>query len=105
MIVTNVYRIIVVVVLAGIAVHRYFVVHTPPEVKRYHANIRVVAQDVPQRIGAWIGQDVRVPVQALTMLRPNVMLSRRYVNVENGTTVGLLLVHCSDAHAMSGHFP
>ena len=102
---TNVYRIIVAAVLAGIAVHRYAIVHTPPEVKLYHARVRVAAEDVPKRVGGWVGDDVRVPVQALTLLRPNVMISRRYVNLENGTTAGLLLVHCADAHAMAGHFP
>jgi len=49
--VTNVYRIIVAAVLAGIAVHRYAIVHTPPEVKLYHARGRGAAQEVPKRGG------------------------------------------------------
>jgi hypothetical protein len=27
------------------------------------------------------------------------------VNLENGHSAGFMLVHCSDAHAMAGHFP
>ncbi len=67
--------------------------------------IRGAAALVPTRIGTWIGQDVDVPVQALAVLKPNVMISRRYTNVENGTVAGLMLVHCGNAHHMAGHFP
>jgi hypothetical protein len=46
-----------------------------------------------------------VPPQAVTLLDPNVMISRAYVDVEHGTAARLLFVHCSDAHQMWGHFP
>jgi len=43
--------------------------------------------------------------RATKLLAPNLMISRHYVNVENGQTVGLLVVHCGDAHDMVGHYP
>lgn len=91
--------------LAGIAIQRYVTAHSPVQVDAYRLRIRAAADAVPHHIGAWVSQDVSVPVQALSMLKPNVMISRRYLNVENGATAGLVLVHCSDAHDMAGHFP
>jgi hypothetical protein len=100
-----VWRTSALVMLAGIAVHHAVAMHKPAGIVEYHARAREVAARVPSKIDAWVGEDVRVPVQAMTVLRPNVMISRRYVNVENGATAGVLLVHCADAHAMAGHFP
>src|SRR6185295_13858053 len=37
--------------------------------------------------------------------RPNVMLSRKYLNVTNGSDVQSLLVQCSDARDMLAHYP
>jgi hypothetical protein len=101
----NVYRVLALLILAAIGIQRAVAMHRPASMVRYHEKIRAVADLVPKHIGAWVGQDVPVAVQATTLLRPNVMISRRYVNIENGLTAGFLLVHCSDAHAMAGHFP
>jgi hypothetical protein len=101
----SLYRIFGVVILAGVALQRAVAMHRPESMVRNHEHIRALAEALPHRIGAWVGEDVVVPVQALNVLRPNVMLSRRYVNLENGCNAGFLLVHCSDAHAMAGHFP
>lgn len=57
------------------------------------------------RFGLWIGQDIKVPAQALTVLQPNVAISRLYVNIQDGSRAGLLFIHCTDAHHMVGHFP
>lgn len=102
---TAVYRLLGVVMLAAIGAQRYASEHRSPDVTRYQERIRTAADHVPNRIGSWVGQDAPVPAQALSVLKPNVMLSRQYVNVENGLTANVLLVHCSDAHHMVGHFP
>ncbi len=101
----NTYRLLAVFILTAIGIQRAVAMHRPASMVRYHEKIRAVAELLPKRIGAWVGEDVPVSVQATTLLRPNVMISRRYVNIENGLTAGFLLVHCSDAHAMAGHFP
>src|SRR5258708_8991897 len=103
--VQNVYRILAAVILLAIGIQRAVAMHRPPSMLRYHEKIRVVAGLVPSNIAGGVGEDVAVPVQATTVLRPNVMISRRYLNIENGTSAGVLLVHSSDAHAMAGHFP
>jgi len=98
-------RMTALLLVACIGVHQYVSFRRAPGVEQYHARVRTAATMVPSRIGPWVGEDVPVRVQALTVLRPNVMISRRYVNVETGATAFVLLVHCSDAHSMVGHFP
>ena len=101
----NINRTLAVLIITGIAVHQHLAFYRTPGIDQYHANVRAAAGTVPTRIGPWIGQDVPTRVQALTVLRPNVMISRRYVNVETGGGVSVMLVHCVDAHSMVGHFP
>jgi len=103
--VKNLYRIIGVALLLAIAIHRFVTAHAPASVERYQENIRILAEKLPHKIGGWVGEDVPVPVQAVTLLRPNVILSRRFLNVETGDGAGVLFVHCSDAHSMAGHYP
>ena len=100
-----VYRVAAAVLLAGAATHRYATVRRPAGVDDYHRRVRDAAAAVPRHIDGWVGEDVPVPAQAIRVLDPNVIISRRYLNVENGLTAGLLFVHCSDAHDMAGHFP
>lgn len=99
------FRLLAILFLAVIAVHRYATAHRSVDVEKYQATIRAASAAIPARLGGWVGQDVAVPVQAIDMLQPNVMLSRRYTNIENGTAAGLLFVHCANAHHMAGHFP
>jgi hypothetical protein len=101
----TVHRVLAVVLLAGMGAHRCVTVRRPARVAEYHERVRNAAKEVPHRIAGWVGEDVPVPVQAVTLLDPNVLISRRYLNVENGANAGVFLVHCADAHDMAGHFP
>ena len=98
-------RTLAALVIAGIAVHQHLAFYRTPGIDQYHANVRAAATLVPTMIGPWVGQDVPTRAQALTVLRPNVMISRHYVNIETGASVSLMLVHCVDAHSMVGHYP
>lgn len=99
------YRLLAIVLLGTIAAHRVVTVRTPLDVRRYHERIRVSAASLPRHVGPWVGEDVAVPAQAMQVLVPNAIVSRRYYNVETGASAGFLFVHCSDAHDMAGHFP
>jgi len=99
------YRSLAALMLAAIAVQQLRTVHGPGRVREYQERIRAAAAEVPTRIGPWVGRDAPVSVQAVSTLRPNVMLSRRYLNVENGVYATVSLVHCANAHHMIGHFP
>jgi hypothetical protein len=91
--------------LALIGAQRLMTTRRAPGVERYHQRVRAAAAAAPRRIGGWVGEDVSVPVQAMTLLDPNAIISRRYTNVENGSSAAVLIVHCADAHDMAGHFP
>jgi hypothetical protein len=101
----NVQRLAAVALLLAIGAHRLITGHRPADVAPYHAAIRDAVAKVPTRIDGWVGQDVPMPVQATAVLRPNAVISRHYLNVENGSSAGMVFVHCSDAHDMAGHFP
>jgi hypothetical protein len=102
---TGISRLLAVALLGAMALQNSLTVHRGGNVDRYDARIRDAADQIPARIGPWIGRDVKVPARAQTVLQPNVLISREYVNVETGQRAGFVLVHCDDAHHMIGHFP
>ena len=59
---------------------------------------------VPFFVGDWVGRDETVPPEAQKLLRPNAIFSRTYQK-PLGPRLHLLLVHCSDARDMIGHYP
>jgi Protein of unknown function (DUF3485) len=100
-----IYRGAAIVLLIAAGANRLFITHRPQAVENYHAAIRQAAILVPQHIGPWVAVDVPVPARAIKLLEPNVLISRRYTNVENSQAAGFTLVHCADAHDMVGHYP
>ncbi len=71
----------------------------------YHARIRAAVQAIPANLDGWEGIDETVPPSAVELLRPNVILGRRYVNPRTGQWAKLMIVHCRDARDMGGHYP
>jgi hypothetical protein len=61
-------------------------------------------KDVPLFIGDWVGRDWEVPPEAQELLRPNAILSRQYQR-PGEANLHVLVVHCSDARDMIGHYP
>ncbi len=98
-------RTLAVALLVGFAIHQYAMMDKPARVAEYHQRIRAAAQSVPAHIGSWVGEVIPIPTRVQTVLQPNVILSRRYTNVETGCCADLLLVQCTEAHSMAGHFP
>ena len=102
---TLAYRLIAVAILLLAGAHRYLATRMPAGTEAYHARIREAATTIPSHIGSWVGRDQPIEVQALSVLKPNLMISREYVNLENGVRAGFTFTHCRDAHDMAGHFP
>lgn len=71
----------------------------------YHQAIVEAGRAVPYRIGDWTGFDEEVPKSAVALLKPNLLLGRRYENGVTGKAVSMFLVHCKDARDIGGHYP
>ncbi len=95
---------VAIILLCGMAVERCML-PAPADAQAYHENIRRAAGQIPMRVGEWVGQDVPVPPAAVQMLSPNVILSRRYVDVARGLDASVLLIQCGDARDMTAHYP
>lgn len=78
---------------------------SPQDAEPFHLRVRLAAQEVPRRIGAWESHDVEPPPSAVRLLKPNVLLSRVYQNTATGRDAQFLLVHCKTARDMAGHYP
>ena len=76
----------------------------PADAAPYMARVREAAA-LPNRVGVWTGTDVPIPPAAVALLRPNVLFSRDYVDLQSGARATFLLVQCGDARDLIGHYP
>lgn len=70
----------------------------------YHAAVRAAASEVPFRYHGWVGTDVEPMEAAVRLLKPNHILNRRFVNEELNVSASILIVHCTDARDLAGHY-
>ena len=75
-----------------------------PNSQQRKAEVAHAMQSIPMFIGRWVGQDKEVPKEAQKLLRPNAILSRIYTSAASPTT-WIVVVHCSDARDLDGHYP
>lgn len=72
----------------------------------YFQDVKEVVKAIPYKIGdSWVGHDIETPPAAVQLLKPNVLLHRRYNDLKTGRTFSLLIVHCGDVRDMIGHYP
>ena len=90
--------------MGGAAVDQSFRT-VPANTEPYHMRIRDAADKSPDRIGDWIGQSIETPPSAIKLLRPNVIISKYYLNYVTGQWASVLIVDCSDARDLIGHYP
>jgi EpsI family protein len=91
--------------LAGILVDRLLWRRPGADAAPYHRQVQEAAANIPLHFDKWLGVDVPVPQGAVNLLKPNVLVSRRYQDMDSGRTVTLLLVQCTDARDLLGHYP
>ena len=77
----------------------------PTDAAAYHERVRQVADATSLRSDGWTGVDTTLPQEALDQLRPNVAISRRYMNRTTGRIVDLLLIQCTDVRDLAPHYP
>jgi hypothetical protein len=92
-------------VLLALAGDRAFLRTSPAEADDYHAAARAAIEALPVTNGQWVGVDVPVPVAAVKMLHPNIILSRRFTNIATDESVSFLLVQVRVARDTLGHYP
>ncbi len=73
--------------------------------QRHHEHAERAGAQVPFTIGPWVGREVPVPTSAEELLKPNVLISRAYENMDTGESASLLIVQCSDSRDLAGHYP
>lgn len=71
----------------------------------FHAAAAKAVGELPLQFGEWKGEEVPVPAAAQVLLKPNALLSRRFVNRRTGEAVSMSLVQCRDTRDMAGHYP
>lgn len=79
--------------------------YIPEGADEYHAHVAAAIELIPYRVGDWVGVDKEIRPEALRILDANVSLNRTYRHVKTGESAVLLLVHCSDARSLLGHYP
>ncbi len=81
--------------------------HVKPEnVEPFHEAAKAAIASLPYTMGSWAGSDMEVPPEAVKLLKPNIILSRKYVNYSKvNQWVSLLIVQCRDSRDMVGHYP
>ena len=77
----------------------------PSDTGDYHQRVAQAAAQLASHFGDWVSEDTPVPPSATTLLHPNVIVSRKYVNLVTGQQVSFLLVQCHDARDLQGHYP
>ena len=93
------------VLLATLAIAKGALFRLPAQADAYHRRILSVAAASPSHFGSWVSLEAPVPEAAITMLRPNLTISRKFTNFATGEEATLLLVQCKDARDLFGHYP
>jgi hypothetical protein len=93
------------VLLAGVTYTQYFLRQPAAGAEAYHERARLMAENFPFHFDRWLGVEVPVPQAAVTMLKPNFIISRRYQEIGSGRSASLVVVHCRDSRDILGHYP
>lgn len=91
--------------LSGIAADRALLKKPSLDTETYHNRVQASAASVPLLNGMWMGTDISIPQGAVALLKPNVIVSRRYEEIGTGRHLQLLFVQCKDARDIIGHYP
>jgi hypothetical protein len=87
----------------------------PQDARAYHARVKAAIAAMNYTIGdgnsgMWFGQNIDQPKAAVELLRPNIILSRRYTNTSDQDKFrtricDVLIVQCWNSRDMVGHYP
>jgi exosortase len=58
---------------------------------------------IPYRLDRWVGEDVPLPAHQRDVLQPDLLLHRRYCNLDDGQAIVLIVVFHADGRSHAGH--
>lgn len=93
------------ILLLGVGVEKIVMRMPAQDPTPYHAHVQEQSLEVPAVIGDWVGVDCPISTATISILKPNVLISRQYVNVRTGQNASVLLVQCADRRDLIGHYP
>jgi hypothetical protein len=91
--------------LAAMALAQVILFRKPPRAGAYFQRVAAAAAATPANFDYWVSMEAPIPPAAVTMLHPNVTISRKYANLRTGQQGTVLLVQCTDARDLRGHYP
>ncbi|HZZ43836.1 MAG TPA: exosortase-associated EpsI family protein [Tepidisphaeraceae bacterium] len=91
--------------IAGAGIEGFALQVPPAGGEEYHQRIKQAYQQMPTRIEDWVGTEHALSQGAITLLHPNVAASWEYANFVTQQRAQVLLVQCTDAREMFGHYP
>jgi hypothetical protein len=91
--------------LACAAAERFVLTQPGADAEAYHEWVRHAADAIPIHFDRWLGIEAPVPQSAVTLLKPNAIVSRNYQELSRGRDVSLIVVHCRDSRDILGHYP
>ncbi|MEM6755934.1 MAG: exosortase-associated EpsI family protein [Planctomycetota bacterium] len=94
-----------VLLLGGMTVQQAVYRVPPADAEGYHTRVGEKIDELPYSFESWIGTDSAVPAAAVRLLRANRVFSRRFTDMQDGRSVQVLIVHCTDARDLIGHYP
>jgi hypothetical protein len=78
----------------------------------YHDRARAAVEAIPWMINGWSGKDEKLPTEAVKLLKPNAVMSRRYTDAGSAGFARtrdrwaiVLVVQCRESRDMVGHYP
>lgn len=74
-------------------------------INEYHIRVAAAINSIPTDFEGWVGQQVPLPQSATSLLRPNALVARQYINRDKSVIATLMVVQCRDARDMGGHYP
>jgi hypothetical protein len=77
----------------------------PADAIPFHEAAAAAIQRVPLNFGDWQGTTLPTPKSAQELLHPNASVCRAYHNSRSQINATLVIVQCSDARDMGGHYP
>lgn len=102
---SDIVAIVVALALLGGAAAEQVMLAKPQDADAYHTFVRDAANTIPSLPSPWKMTVVEVPAPVIAVIRPNLIMGRRFTNSVTGHYVDLMLVHCTDISDLFGHYP